>query len=55
LKTVCTAHLAAAYGNPPIAEGVTCRPDQVEFGGNRILSGRFQPSSEPGFGLGPQA
>ena len=51
LKTVYTAHFAAAVGNHPTIEGVTCLPDQVDFGDNKIVKGQFRPSSQPGFGL----
>ncbi len=51
LKTVYTAHFAAAEENHPTLEGVTCLHDEVDFGENRIVDGRFQPSSQPGFGL----
>lgn len=51
LKTVYTAHFAAAVGHHPTVEGVTCRHDHVDFGENRIEKGRFQPSTQPGFGL----
>jgi L-alanine-DL-glutamate epimerase-like enolase superfamily enzyme len=51
LKTVYTAHFAAALGNHPTIEGVSCLHDEVDFGENRIVDGRFHPSSQPGFGL----
>ncbi|HUF61143.1 MAG TPA: enolase C-terminal domain-like protein [Verrucomicrobiales bacterium] len=52
LKTVYTAHLAAALGNTPTVEGVTTAGGDVDFEENRIVEARFQPSSKPGFGLG---
>ena len=52
LKTVYTAHLAAAYGNTPTIEGVTSADSDVDFGGNRIVAASLHPSSRPGFGLG---
>lgn len=51
LKTVYTAHLAGGLGNTPTIEGVTCSQEDVDFGENRIVNGKFQPSSAPGFGL----
>ena len=51
LKTVYTAHLIGAYGNAPTLEGVTTKGGNVNFGNNRIVEGKFQPSHEPGFGL----
>jgi L-alanine-DL-glutamate epimerase-like enolase superfamily enzyme len=51
LKTVYTAHLAAALGNTPTIEGVTCASDAVDFGGNVIRDGRQQLPDAPGFGL----
>ncbi len=51
LKTVYTAHLAAALGNTPTIEGVTCRCDAIDFGGNVIRGGRQQLPETPGFGL----
>ncbi len=51
LKTVYTAHFAAALGNHPTIEGVTCKHDHVDFGANKIVDGQFRPSSKPGFGL----
>jgi L-alanine-DL-glutamate epimerase-like enolase superfamily enzyme len=51
LKTVYTAHFAGAYGNHPTIEGVTCLHNHVDFEENKIADGRFQPSSQPGFGL----
>jgi D-galactarolactone cycloisomerase len=52
LKTVYTAHLAAAYGNTPTIEGVTSADSDVDFGENRIVAAYLHPSSRPGFGLG---
>ena len=51
LKSVYTGHLAAALGNIPTIEGVTCGEDDVKLGDNRIVEGTFHPSSAPGFGL----
>jgi L-alanine-DL-glutamate epimerase-like enolase superfamily enzyme len=51
LKSVYIGHLAAALGNIPTIEGVTCGEDDVELGDNRIVDGSFHPSSAPGFGL----
>lgn len=51
LKSVYTAHFAAAYGNHPTIEGVSCLHDHIDFGENKIVNGRFQPSTQPGFGL----
>ena len=51
LKTIYTAHLAAAFGNVPTVEGVTCSDKDVDFGENVIRGGKMQVSSEPGFGL----
>lgn len=52
LKTIYVAHMAAGLGNTPTIEGVTCGDDDVDYGDNRIVDGRFRPSSKPGFGLG---
>jgi L-alanine-DL-glutamate epimerase-like enolase superfamily enzyme len=51
LKSVYIGHLAAALGNIPTIEGVTCGEEDVELGDNRIVDGSFHPSSAPGFGL----
>ena len=51
LKTVYTAHFVGAYGNAPTIEGVTTQGGDVDFGENRIIDARFQPSNQPGFGL----
>ena len=51
LKTVYTAHFAAAVGNHPTIEGVTCTHEDVDFGENKIVEGQLQPSTQPGFGL----
>jgi L-alanine-DL-glutamate epimerase-like enolase superfamily enzyme len=51
IKSIYIGHLAAALGNTPTIEGVTCGEDDVELGDNRIVDGSFQASSSPGFGL----
>ena len=51
IKSVYIGHLAAALGNTPTIEGVTCGEEDVELGDNRIVDGNFRPSSAPGFGL----
>lgn len=51
LKSVYTGHLAAGLGHVPTIEGVTCGDEDVDPGGNRILDGRFHPSTAPGYGL----
>lgn len=51
LKTAYTAHFIGGLGNAPTLEGVTCRQEDVDFGENRIVDARYQPSNEPGFGL----
>lgn len=51
LKTVYTAHFAAAFGNVPTIEGVTTATTDVDFGENVLRDGVFQVSSRPGFGL----
>lgn len=51
LKTIYVAHLAAALGNVPTIEGVTCSHKDVDFGENVIKDGKLQVSSAPGFGL----
>jgi len=51
IKTVYVAHLAAALGNTPTIEGVTCSSDDLDFGNNKIVGGKFRPSSAPGFGM----
>lgn len=51
VKSVYIGHLAAALGNTPTVEGVTCGEEDVELGDNRIVDGNFRPSSAPGFGM----
>jgi L-alanine-DL-glutamate epimerase-like enolase superfamily enzyme len=51
LKTVYTAHLAAALGNVPTIEGVTTVTTEVDFGENVLRAGCLHVSSQPGFGL----
>lgn len=51
LKTVYAAHLVGGLGNGCTIEGVTSRSDEVDFGSNKIVNGKFQLSDEPGFGL----
>jgi len=51
IKSVYICHLAAALGNIPTIEGVTCGEDDVLLGDNRIIEGIIHPSSEPGFGM----
>lgn len=51
MKSVYIGHLAAALGNTPTIEGVTCGEEDVELGDNRIVDGNFRPSSAPGFGM----
>lgn len=52
LKTVYTAHLAAATGNVPTIEGVTPHAEaEADFGDNKIIDGKFSVSSAPGFGI----
>lgn len=50
-KSVYIAHLAAAFGNVPTVEGITCTTDEIDFGANRIHLGYIYPSEEPGFGM----
>lgn len=51
LKTVYAGHFGHAYGNMPTLEGVTCLSDEIDYGFNRIVDGKFIPSDEPGFGM----
>lgn len=50
-KTHYISHLAAAYGNTPTIEGVTCNSDDVDFGNYKLEDGKIIPSPEPGFGM----
>ena len=50
-KTHYITHLAAAYGNTPTIEGVTCRSNDVNFGNYKLEEGTIIPSPEPGFGM----
>ena len=50
-KTYYISHLAAAYGNTPTIEGVTCSSDDVDFGNYKLEEGKIMPSPEPGFGM----
>lgn len=51
LKTHYTAHLAAALGNIPTVEGVTCISDDIDYGNYPIKDGRITVSQAPGFGM----
>ena len=51
LKSYYTAHLAAAQGNMPTIEGVTCFSDDIDFGDYQFKGKNLVPSSAPGFGM----
>ena len=51
LKTHYIVHFAAAYGNIPTIEGVTCLSDDIDYGDYPIVDGRIQVSESPGFGM----
>lgn len=50
-KSVYIAHVAAAFGNVPTVEGITCTTDAIDFGDNQIHHGYIYPSDRPGFGM----
>lgn len=51
VKTCYSTHLAAAYGNIPTIEGVTCFSTDVDFSAYKIERGRIYPNTTPGFGI----
>jgi L-alanine-DL-glutamate epimerase-like enolase superfamily enzyme len=51
LKTNYIAHIAAAFGNIPTIEGVTCLSDEIDFGNYQIEKGKIKVSEQPGFGM----
>lgn len=51
LKTHYISHLAAAWGNIPTIEGVTCDSKDIDFGNYKLEEGQLIPSSESGFGM----
>ena len=51
LKTNYIAHNAAAFGNIPTIEGVTCLSDDIDFGNYPITDGKLKVSEDPGFGM----
>lgn len=51
LKTNYIAHNAAAFGNIPTIEGVTCLSDEIDFGNYPITNGKLKVSDDPGFGM----
>lgn len=51
VKTCYSTHLAAAYGNTPTIEGVTCFSADICFSGYKLERGRLYPNTTPGFGI----
>lgn len=51
LKTHYISHFAAAYGNIPTIEGVTCFSDDIDYGDYQIVNGKIIVSDAPGFGM----
>ena len=51
LKTNYIAHFAAAYGNIPTIEGVTCLSEDIDYGNYPIANGKIRVSDAPGFGM----
>jgi len=51
LKTNYISHFAAAYGNVPTIEGVTCLSDEIDYGNYPITNGKLKVSEDPGFGM----
>ena len=51
LKTNYITHIAAAFGNIPTIEGVTCFSDEIDFGNYPIIDGKLRVSDAPGFGM----
>lgn len=51
VKTCYSAHLAAAYGNTPTIEGVTCFSADLDFSAYKLERGRMHPNTTPGFGI----
>jgi D-galactarolactone cycloisomerase len=51
LKTNYTVQLAAAQGNIPTIEGVTCLSDDIDYGNYELKDGLISVSNAPGFGM----
>lgn len=51
LKTFYTAHLAAAFGNIPTIEGVTCLSEDFDSNNYIVKNGFLFPPDKPGFGI----
>ena len=51
MKTNCSAHLAAGFGNVITIEGVTCFCDEMDYGDYKIENGKLIVSDQPGFGM----
>ncbi len=51
LKTNYTVQLAAAQGNIPTIEGVTCLSDDIDYGNYELKDGLISVSDAPGFGM----
>lgn len=51
IKTCYSSHLAAAYGNVPTIEGVTCFSTDVDTSSYKLERGRLTPNITPGFGI----
>ncbi|MFV0419664.1 MAG: enolase C-terminal domain-like protein [Dysgonomonas sp.] len=51
IKSFYAAQYAAAYGNVPTVEGVTCFSEGIDLSGYKLHRGRLAPPSLPGFGM----
>jgi L-alanine-DL-glutamate epimerase-like enolase superfamily enzyme len=51
VKTGYCTHLAAAYGNTPTIEGVTCFSTELDMSAYKLERGRLTPNRTPGFGF----
>ncbi|MBK5722709.1 mandelate racemase/muconate lactonizing enzyme family protein [Dysgonomonas sp. Marseille-P4677] len=51
VKSFYTSHFAAAYGNVPTIEGVTCFSDDIDLSAYKLRRGRLTPPNLPGFGM----
>ena len=51
VKSFYVAHLAAACGNVPTIEGVTCFSDDIDLSAYTLKRGQLHPSAAPGFGM----
>jgi len=51
IKSFYATQYAAAYGNIPTIEGVTCFSTEIDLSGYKLHRGRLTPPSLPGFGM----